>query len=297
VVTAAAPTSRPPKRRRLLRFFACVCVGLLLTVPLYVGLALSGVIRSPFFPRADGDIALAKSDQAGVRVLFVGNSFTFYNDMPAMVHELAAADRGAPDVFSVEYTAPAWSLRKASGNDGLEDLMADVPWDVVVLQERSAYLSFSREWWGQETLPFALELRHDIAADGAETVVFMTWGYEHGNGSGDSYDGMQARIAAGYEELADLLAADVAPVGLAWAAALRDRPDLDLWRRDGHHPTRAGSFLAACVFYRELTGRDPLGSDYFAGLAEDDARFLQRVAGDTVDEYEATREGRSARPL
>jgi hypothetical protein len=46
-------------------------------VPLYVGLAKSGIIRSPFFPRAEGDLALAKSDRAGLRVLFVGNSFTW----------------------------------------------------------------------------------------------------------------------------------------------------------------------------------------------------------------------------
>jgi hypothetical protein len=257
-------------------------------VPVYVGLAALGVIRSPFFPRAEGDIALAKSNRPGFRVLFVGNSFTFYNDMPAMVHELAAHDPEARALFSVEYTAPSWSLRKASGNDGLEDLIADVPWDAVVLQERSSYLSFSREWWGEETLPFALDLRRDIAADGGEPVVFMSWGYEHGNGNGDGYDRMQARIADGYEELADLLSADVAPVGLAWAAALRARPELDLWKGDGRHPTKEGSYLAACVFYAELTGRDPLGSDYFAGLAEDDARFLQLIAGEVVDEYEAT---------
>ena len=86
--------------------------------------------------------------------------------------------------------------------------------------------------------------------------------------------------------MSDALSADLAPVGLAWSAALRDQSDIDLWKRDGRHPTKAGSYLAACVFYRELTGRDPLGSDYTAGL--DDARFLQLLAGDVVDEYQAT---------
>jgi hypothetical protein len=282
VVTA--PTSRPPKRRRLLRLLACVCVGLLLTVPLYVGLALSGIIRSPFFPRADGDIALAKSDRPGLRVLFVGNSFTYYNDMPAMVHELAEHDQGAKPLFSVEYAAPNWSLHEASDTEGLIDFINDVDWDVVVLQDVSYYLSNSAEWWGRETYPYALALRREIAASGAETMVFMTWGYEAGAFSGDSYDAMQARLADGYTRLAAALSAHVAPVGLAWA----DAPGVDLWKRDGHHPSRAGSYLAACVFYRELSGRDPLGSDYFAGLAEGEARFLQRVAGDTVDDFEST---------
>jgi hypothetical protein len=90
------------KAHKRLRLLACVCAGLLLTAPLYLGLAKSGIIRSPFFPRADGDLALAKSDRAGLRVLFVGNSFTYYNEMPAMVHDLAEGDPGARPLFAVE---------------------------------------------------------------------------------------------------------------------------------------------------------------------------------------------------
>jgi hypothetical protein len=287
VVTARAPKRRPSKLYRALRLLACVCVGLLLTVPLYVGLALSGVIRSPFFPRAEGDIALARSDRPGLRVLFVGNSFTYFNEMPAMVHEFAAHDDGARPLYSVEYTAPSWSLHEASDTEGLEDLIDKVPWDVVILQDVSYHLANPPEWWSRETLPYAAALRREIASNGSETMFFMTWGYEHGVSSDDSYDAMQARLAHGYETLAGDLSSEVAPVGLAWAAALAGRPGLDLWKRDGHHPNRAGSYLAACVFYRELTGRDPLDSDYTGGLAAADARFLQRVAGDVVDEYEA----------
>jgi Domain of unknown function (DUF4886) len=286
-VTAQA--SKPSKRDRALRLAACICVGLLFAVPLYVGLAMSGVIRSPFFPRADGDLALAKSDRPGLRVLFVGNSFTYYNEMPAMVGELAAEDHGAGPLYSVEYTAPNWSLHEASDTEGLDNLIDEVQWDVVVLQDVSYHLANPPEWWSRETLPYAAALRREIASNGGETMFFMTWGYEHGAYSDDSYDSMQARLAQGYESLAGALSSEVVPVGLAWASALSDRPGLDLWKRDGRHPNRAGSYLAACVFYRELTGRDPLNSDFTGGLEKADARFLQTIAGDAVDEYEATR--------
>jgi hypothetical protein len=258
-----------------------------LTVPLYVGLAKSGIIRSPFFPRAEGDLVLAKSDRPGLRVLFVGNSFTYYNEMPAMVHELAAQDHGARPLYSVVYTAPNWSLHEASDTEGLEDLIDEVQWDVVVLQDVSYHLANPPEWWSRETLPYAAALRREIASNGSETMFFMTWGYERGAYSGDSFAQMQARLQQGYETLAATLSSEVAPVGLAWATALGDRRGLDLWKRDGHHPSRAGSYLAACVFYRELTGRDPLNSNYTGGLEVDDARFLQVIASDTVDEYEA----------
>jgi hypothetical protein len=277
---------RVSKTRKFLRLLACVCAGVLLTVPLYVGLAKSGIIRSPFFPRAEGDLALAKSDRPGLRVLFVGNSFTYYNEMPAMVHELAEGDPGARPLYTVEYTAPNWRLRRAASDGGLEDLLDDVRWDVVVLQEQSQLLSLSEEWRQREVAPFVRILDRDARVGGARTMLFLTWGYKDGddrNWPGDTYEGMQARLIQGYEEVAAEIGADVAPVGEAWAEALRRRPGFDLWSHDGRHPGERGSYLAACVFYAELTGGSPEESSYIASLDPADAHFLQEVAA----EYEA----------
>jgi hypothetical protein len=283
----AWPLKKRPVFRvaRILRLLACVIVGLLLTVPLYVGLAKSGVIRSPFFPRVEGDLALARSEREGLRVLFVGNSFTYYNSMPSLVHRLAEADPEAPALFVVEYTAPNWTLREASSDDGLADLLEDIRWNVVVLQEQSQLLSFSAEWRHRETSPFVRVLDREIRVAGGRTMFFVTWGYREGdqrNWPGDTYAGMQARLTEGYHELAIEVGARVAPVGRAWAEALRRRPGLQLWSHDGRHPGRLGSYLAACVFYATLSGRDPSGSAFTAGLDEGDARLLQDVAGDVV---------------
>jgi hypothetical protein len=273
------------RARRLARLAACVAAGLLLAIPVYVGLAKSGLIRSPFFPKVEGDLALAQSDRPGLRVLFVGNSFTYYNSMPAMVHRLGEAAPGGSPIFVVAYTAPNWSLREAAGNDGLADLLGDASWDVVVLQEVSNLLSLGPEWRQREVDPFAWTLRREISAAGARTMLFMTWGYQKGdsrNFVGDSYDYMQARLADGYSLLGNELFADVAPVGLAWQLALERRPGLDLWSHDGHHPGRAGSYLAACVFYAVLSGRDPTKSTFDAGLDPAEARFLRDVASDVA---------------
>lgn len=270
------------KHRRLARFAVCVVVGLALTVPLYVGLAKSGLIRSPFFPRVDGDLALAQSDRPGLRVLFVGNSFTYYHSMPELVHELAEQDEGASPVFTVAYTAPNWTLRKASEDESLLDLLDDADWDFVVLQESSGLPAASPEVRRRYMYPFIRSLNRDVAAAGGQTVLFMTWGYKTGSYPGDTFDFMQARLAEGYSELGGELFAPVAPVGLAWAEALRRQPGLDLWSHDGHHPGSSGSYLAACVFYAQLTGRDPSGSDFTADLEPAEARFLQGVAADLV---------------
>jgi hypothetical protein len=202
------------------------------------------------------------------------------NSMPELVHRLAVGDPSASPVFTVEYTAPFWSLRAASQDHGLTRLLQQIHWDVVVLQERIWVPSLPLEERARQMYPYAWSLDGDIATTQARTMLFMTWGYEHGyrGVSGDTYAGMQSRLAAGYEDLGRKLGAPVAPVGLAWAAALRRRPDLDLWASDGQHPSKVGSFLAACVFYGALTGRDPSESSFTDGLDPGTARYLKRVA-------------------
>jgi len=271
--------------KRFIRLLACAGVGIVLGVSVYVGLVQSGLAPSPFDPLIRGDIALARSARPGLRVLFVGNSFTFRNGLAKMVHDLAVGDNGGPQLFAVEYAAPGWSFEAASKDDGLTRLLGDVRWNVVVLQEQSQLLSFSREEWQHETYPFARSLHDKITRGGGRTLLFMTWGYEHGDGHnwpGDTFTGMQARLTRGYSELGAELPAAVAPAGLAWAEALRRRPGLDLWDSDGRHPSREGSYLAACVFYAVLTGRDPARSRFTAGLPPADARFLQGVAAGVV---------------
>ena len=271
--------------KRFVRLFACAVLGIVLGVSIYAGLVRGGLAPSPFDPVVRGDIGLARSGRPGLRVLFVGNSFTFRNGLAAMVHRLAANDPGARPIFAVEYAAPGWTLHDAANDHGLAGLLEHVRWNDVVLQEQSQLLSFPREQWRRETYPFARALHAKISAHAARTVLFMTWGYEQGdrdNWPGDTYVGMQGRLQSGYSELAADLPADFAPAGSAWAEALRRRPDIALWDSDGRHPSERGSYLAACVFYALLTGRDPARSTYTAGLSSDEARFLQGVAADTV---------------
>ena len=257
----------------------------LLAVLLYVGLVQADVLRSPFDPVVRGDVALARGNAPGLRVLFVGNSFTSWNGMPELVGDLAALDRGAERLFAVGYTAGGRQLSDAADDDELGRLLAEVRWDVVVLQEQSALLSFPRAQRLAETHPFARTLDRRIDRGGARTMLFMTWGYRDGdraNVAGDTYNEMQTRLANGYYELAEELDAAVAPVGAAWAAAVHDRPGLHLWAHDGRHPGRRGSYLAACVFYAALTGRDPAASTFTGGLPRGEAAFLQRIATQAV---------------
>jgi hypothetical protein len=262
--------------KRLIRLSAIGLGGVVLGVSLYTGLVKLDLLRGPFDPVLSGDIELARSERAGLRVLFVGNSLTAGNDMPKLVHELAAADDGAGPIFAVQYAAGNWTLAQASVDNGLTALISEARWDFIVLQENSRVAYFSPEH-PEDMYPFARALDSKISSVGARTVLFMTWGFRDGG-----FEAMQERLTWGYSDLADELEAAVAPVGLAWAEALRRNPDVELWTSDGRHPSLAGSYLGACVFYALLSGRDPARSEFTAGLAPSEARFLQEVAMDVV---------------
>jgi hypothetical protein len=236
--------SHTPRTRieRAVRVAAQISTALLVSAALYVVLVQLDVVRSPLDPSVRGDLELAGTADDGVRVLFVGNSFTYYNEMAALVEKLAAADEAAPRIVALTYAAPNWGLEAAAKDSGLDRLLQEVDWDVVVLQERSGLPSLAADVRTEEMDRFAYDLEARIDAAGAETVLFMTWGYEDGdrNLSGDNFADMQARVARGYWELAQSLGARVAPVGLAWAEALRRNPAVPLWRDDGRHPSKQG---------------------------------------------------------
>ena len=269
----------------LFRALTLTGAGLIFVSFVCAGLVHAGVVRNPFAPVLRGDVAAARSGGAGRHVLFVGNSFTYYNSMPELVDRLGAADRSAPTISVASYTRGGWTLEEASHDDRLESLLEEGAWDVVVLQEHSQLLSFPAGQRRRETYPFAHALDHEISSAGGQTVLFMTWGYrdgDPGNYPGDTFAAMQRRLVEGYSELGAELSAPVAPVGVAWKEALRREPGVDLWAGDGEHPNTAGSYLAASVFYAMLSGKDPSRSTFTGGLEPAKARFLRGVAWDVV---------------
>lgn len=222
----------------------------------------------------------AEEDPRPLRVLFVGNSHTFMNDMPQMIAELAhaAGER------------PLYPKLIARGGARLADHVADGHaaatlgagrWDALVLQEQQQYLSFGREQRLRDTHAPAQLL--DIAAKtaGARTVITMGWARREGdphNQPGDTFQAMHERLAVGHRELASALSATLAPVGIAWKAALDARPELPLYRADGSHAAPLGSYLAACMLYRALYGKSPSGNAFTAGLPIRDVAFVQELA-------------------
>jgi hypothetical protein len=233
--------------------------------------ALSGQARQP-----------ASAAQAPLRVLFIGNSLTFVNEMPAMIARLAAAG-GARRPFGYR--------RETPGGYGLSDHLANgqfrrqlVPgaWDFVVLQEQGQRPSWrSPAQRENEFYAPARSLVRELRSLGLPVVFYQTFARRDGDGTNDTadtYDAMQERINAGYASIGRELGVPVVPVGAGWRVARTAHPALPLWAPDGMHPTVAGSYLAACAFYAYFYGRSPVGNPYDADLDPTLARALQDAA-------------------
>lgn len=217
-------------------------------------------------------------------VLFVGNSHTYYHEMPHMVVQLAEAAGQEPGLTVDQSTASGVSLEWHWNHSRTRDLIARNSWDAVVLQERSGG-PLEDEASMHE---YARRLHGTIAEQGADTVLYMTWARTY-------QPGTQSEITAAYTEIADELNATLAPVGEAWKRALDEDSTLRLHAPDGRHADPPGSYLAACVFYAVLFDADPTGlpgtltvdGSTVVDLPSDRVALLQRVARETVDAYAA----------
>jgi hypothetical protein len=99
-----------------------------------------------------------------------------------------------------------------------------------------------------------------------------------------------AEIAKAHRDAEKELNVDVAPVGLAWQEASEQRPGMNFYGPDREHPNIFGTYLATCVIYATIYGRDPGGYAYVpTGITAEEAAFLQKISWQTVQDY---REGR-----
>ena len=95
-----------------------------------------------------------------------------------------------------------------------------------------------------------------------------------------------SEIADAHAQVAKELGVDVAPVGLAWERAAKQRRDFNLLREDQEHPSIYGTYLATAVVYATVYGRNPASLDYVPrGVSAEDGSALRRIAWETVQEY------------
>lgn len=186
-----------------------------------------------------------------VRILWIGNSFTFYNDVPKMVEDMAQLN-GIP-VSTTRILKGGESFKGHLQNPELIRQLEKGVWDYVVMQEFSSTPAYSTKYVAENIFPYATEI-DSIAkqySPEVETIYYMTWGHKNGNirqtdyPLDDNYESMQERIITTYTDLAYENGGTVAPVGIAWRNLRKAHPEIELYIEDNFHPSLEGSYLAA----------------------------------------------------
>jgi hypothetical protein len=223
---------------------------------------------------AGGMLLLGGSPSAAVpgsagrplRVLFVGNSLTETNDLPAYVAALAAASGRKLETRKVTFAG--FSLEDHWNQGDARAALATKSWDVVVMQQGPSALPESQVHLSRWARRFAAEAR----AAGTQPGLLGVWP--------DSYRRtMLADVVASYGAAAEAAGAELYPAGAAWRAAWACNRRVRLYGPDGFHPSRLGTYVAALVVYGRLF-RAPLLSPSLrpAGVPRRISRVLQWAA-------------------
>ena len=182
-----------------------------------------------------------------MRILCLGNSFTYFNNLPAMLAailgcEVRSHTRGGA------YLAEQYNPETEMGAKTLAALQNE-HWDYVVLQEQSNAPVLAKERF-QKSVDTLVPL---IRASGAQPVLYATWAYREGSeklaSTGLSYDEMDRGMYESYHEAAERCQTLTADVGQAFSAF---RTIVDVYTEDDYHPSPAGSVLAAETIARTI---------------------------------------------
>jgi hypothetical protein len=223
---------------------------------------------------------------AHLRILFIGNSITYTNDMPAWVAELSKDLGFNPAMETKDESRPSYRFQDQLWSDEKWAPLATIRqggWSIVVLQ-------------GQVDEPLrtpeaffagAARLAEEVRSAGAEPLLFQTYAPAEGYSfyvepwSGGSPSSMQDRISKAYAQAAEQIKARVAPIGDAYLLIITQHPEINLYDPDKLHPSACGSYLMACVLVAVITGKDPRAASWLPpgwDATEPEARVLREAA-------------------
>lgn len=226
------------------------------------------------------------------KTFFIGNSITYYHQMPEMLSGLFAARKVA--VKTDQHTPGGSSVAENAASPEVKQKISDEKWDYVVVQDSSR-----GPMSPQPMIDARNKLCESIVKKGAMPVVFVTWGY-WGRPSREASRLTEEQLAAAnakYCASAKVPGGGVAPVGPAWQMALDKDPKNPMHIQGDVPPTPEGSYLAACVIFATISGQPPLGlpstlettsdgkTKKLVDLKPERAKFLQEIALEAVNKF------------
>jgi len=227
--------------------------------------------------------------QSKKKILFIGNSYTYVNNLPQMLCDLAIMNNDTI-IFDAN-TIGGYTFQNHCADANTISKINSQQWDYVILQEQSQTPAFPPSQVESDCYPYAKRLDSLIKANDSctRTIFYMTWGRKYGDASNCAayppictFEGMQQRLRESYLEMADSNKTFVAPVGAAWLNSRMADSTINLYQTDNSHPSVEGTYLTACVFYAAIYQKSPIANFFMSTLGHATALSLQTIAKQTV---------------
>ena len=218
-----------------------------------------------------------------MKVLFIGNSYTFFSDLPELFRALAEKNGKEIEVSSV--TRGGWSMIKYldNGDENTEKLNAALekaPYDVVILQDHSIISIKEPEKFADGMT----RMKERLEGKTARVVLYQTWTRREGHKTltenGWTRKEMHDVVTSAYRGMAAELGTEISLVGECFYAISEAHPEIDLYNPDGTHPSYEGSALAAICHYRTIYGELP--EDYSSLSVSDDTVKMFKDAVNSI---------------
>ncbi len=216
------------------------------------------------------------------RVLFIGNSFTYFFNLPQVVNSMAKTQGKV--IITRQSTVGGSNLEQHWKSEKGTKSMArlkEQKWDYVILNNHS----LSAIETPNEFYEYGGKFVDEIKKIGAKPIFMMTWAYK-------SNPLMQKQITESYVELSKRTGAGFVPAGPLFEQVRKWRPDMDMFH-DDKHPSSNGTYLLGLSFYKFFTGAktdkipfrltttDADGEKlYLLFMNQEDADFLQQLVDD-----------------
>ena len=208
------------------------------------------------------------------RVLFIGNSHTYMNDLPGMVQALAR-DVGDTALRTAEVAEANFALEDHMYAGNARAALRESTWEWVVLQQGTSALPESQlhlEFWTREFRPL-------VEGAGATPVLYQIWPMTSRRFDADAALTSYWNAAAAVEGV-------LAPAGDGFTAALEANPAIGVYSSDGLHASRRGTYIAALTIVGRILDVHPESlPPRIPGAREDTlvVRALQRAVAVALD--------------
>ncbi len=224
-------------------------------------------------------------DKDTIKILFIGNSYTYRNDMPSIFENIAISK--GKKVYVQDCTLGKATLFIQSRRFEVKNAISKENWDFIIIQGSSRDFVKAPSIIKNKTKPALEKIIKSIQNNNPTTkmLFYMTWGYRNGFKPIDevnTFDKMSNLIEKRYLSLYKTYDIGVVPVGMAWKDVRKKRSEVILYVKDGAHPSLKGSYLAASCFYSAIFNESSVGSSYYGKLGPKICYFLQSIASKNV---------------